>query len=71
MNEKIKQLLEQATTIEVVEDCRAFDREVIDQQKFAELIVRECAKYVADSNLVGIPRDNIPGGMVGFFGVKE
>lgn len=38
---------------------------------FAELLVKECAKYVEDSNLVGIPRDNIPGGMIRYFGVEE
>ena len=42
MNEKIKELRQQATTIVGVEHCRAFDREVLDEQKFAELIVREC-----------------------------
>ena len=40
-------------------------------EKFAELLVKECAKYVEDSNLVGIPRDNIPGGMIRYFGVEE
>ena len=53
MNEKIKLLAEQATTIVGVEHCRAFDREVIDQEKFAELIVKECAQVcirVGDCN---------------------
>lgn len=42
MNEKIKELAEQATRIE--EPDGLFPREVFDQEKFAELIVRECAE---------------------------
>ena len=42
MNERIKQLAEQATTIEYGAD-RGFDRVTFDKEKFAELIVRECA----------------------------
>jgi hypothetical protein len=42
MNERIKELAEQATTIEYGAD-RGFDRVTFDKEKFAELIVRECA----------------------------
>lgn len=44
MNERIKELAEQATRIE--EPDGLFPREVFDQEKFAELIVRECHKVV-------------------------
>jgi hypothetical protein len=42
MNERIEQLAEQATNIEYGAD-RGFDRVTFDKEKFAELIVRECA----------------------------
>ena len=40
MNERIQELIKQATHIE--EPDGLFSREVFDEQKFAELIVREC-----------------------------
>lgn len=43
MNERIKQLEKQATTIEYGVD-NGFDRVTFDKEKFAELIVRECAQ---------------------------
>jgi hypothetical protein len=42
MNQRIKQLVQQATTIEYGVD-NGFDRVTFDKEKFAELIVRECA----------------------------
>jgi DNA-binding LacI/PurR family transcriptional regulator len=41
MNERIKELIEKATTIEYGVD-NGFDRVVFDKEKFAELIVKEC-----------------------------
>ena len=41
MNEKIKQLAEQATRN--VESVNSYHSMVFDKEKFAELIVRECA----------------------------
>ena len=41
MNERIKELTEQATTIEYGAD-NGFDRVTFDKEKFAELIVKEC-----------------------------
>ena len=52
MNERIKKLIEQATTIEYGVD-NGFDRVTFDKEKFAELIVRECAdigERYADGN---------------------
>jgi len=43
MNERIKELAEQATTIEYGVD-NGFDRVTFDKEKFAELIVRECVR---------------------------
>jgi hypothetical protein len=42
MNERIKELIEKATTIEYGVD-NGFDRVVFDKEKFADLIVKECA----------------------------
>ena len=41
MNERIRELAEQATTIEYGVD-NGFDRVTFDKEKFAELIVKEC-----------------------------
>jgi hypothetical protein len=42
MNERIRRLAEQATTIEYGVD-NGFDRVTFDKEKFAELIVQECS----------------------------
>ena len=47
MNERIKELIEQATTIEYGAD-NGFDRVTFDKEKFAELIVKECACIADD-----------------------
>jgi len=53
MNERIKELIEQATTREkgppVLDGYNSYNSEIIlfDKEKFAELIVRECAE-IAD-----------------------
>ena len=44
MNERINELAEQATTIEYGADRGFFL--LLDKEKFAELIVRECANQV-------------------------
>jgi hypothetical protein len=52
MNERIQKLIEQATTIEYGVD-NGFDRVTFDKEKFAELIVHECAaigERYADGN---------------------
>lgn len=51
VNERIKQLLKQATTDVDPEDREwVFSR--VDQAKFAELIVRECASQVRFTDLL-------------------
>jgi hypothetical protein len=42
MNKRIRELAEQATTVKYGVD-NGFDRVTFDKEKFAELIVRECA----------------------------
>jgi len=46
MNERIKELLLQATTLR----GPPFIRFKVDQEKFAELIVRECAEICLEAN---------------------
>jgi len=41
MNERIKELIAKATTVEYGID-NGFDRVMFDKEKFAELIVKEC-----------------------------
>ena len=48
MNERINELAEQATTIEYGAD-RCFFL-LLDKEKFAELIVMECTKILADNS---------------------
>ena len=49
MNEKIRELRQQATIIVGAESGFAFDREVLDEEKFAELIVRRVISVYNDS----------------------
>ena len=46
MNERIKELIKQATTIEEHKWGVSYDN--FDKEKFAELIVRECVQVCAD-----------------------
>jgi hypothetical protein len=43
MNQRIQKLIKQATTIEYGVD-NGFDRVTFDKEKFAELIISECAE---------------------------
>ena len=57
MNERIKELAEQATdTVEIVNPDTGIThhREFFDKEKFAELIVRECAQLARDTDLEDI-----------------
>ena len=68
MNERIKQLAEQATT---VIEATEYSGEgwIFNKEKFAELIVRECAKVadIADENKC----EWIGGNILTHFGVEE
>jgi len=67
MNKRIRQLAEQATTIEEYGWGASYEN--FDREKFAELIVRECAKIadVADVNKC----EWIGGNILTHFGVEE
>jgi len=58
MNERIKELAEQATVYYPTGGERGFDKE-----KFAELIVKECAELM--------PQDNLYKMVLKHFGVKD
>ena len=47
MNERIRELIEQATTIQYGVD-NGFDRVTFNKEKFAELIVKETMQVVAN-----------------------
>jgi len=67
MNERIRELAEQATTIEYGVD-NGFDRVTFDKEKFAELIVRECVRVgeqYADGNY------EVPNQILENFGLEE
>ena len=60
MNKRIKELIEQATTIE--EHSWGASYEHFDKEKFAELIVKECIKEITDQMFrEGIDESNNPG----------
>ena len=46
MNERIQQLVEQATSTQGPTPYNPLPFEVFDKEKFAELIVRDCLKHV-------------------------
>ena len=63
MNERIRELLKQASKLANTEDTKDLDRnfDMIVAEKFAELIVRECASLAYDG----------PGGILDHFGLEE
>ena len=74
MNERIRELAEQATTIEYGADRGFFL--LLDKEKFAELIVRECAQVAKEVD--GDEGDDYTSGrtwagidVLKHFGVKE
>ena len=67
MNERIQELIEQATTIQYGVD-NGFDRVTFNKEKFAELIVRQCAdigEQYADGNY------EVRNQILEYFGVEE
>ena len=72
MNERIKELIKQATTIEEHKWGVSYDN--FDKEKFAELIVKECAKVCRDQpNVYALKadRDNCAIAIEEHFGVEE
>ena len=72
MNLRIKELIKQATTIEEHKWGVSYDN--FDKEKFAELIVKECAKVCRDQpNVYALKadRDNCAIAIEEHFGVEE
>jgi hypothetical protein len=76
MNEKIRQLAEQATRN--VESANSYHSTVFDKEKFAELIILECAEqsmsigcYNTPSNITPDLAIAIAVGLKKHFGVEE
>ena len=67
MNERIKELAEKATKKMTGDNNTLYD--VLYAEKFAELIIRKCAKIadLADENKC----ESIGGNILTYFGVKE
>jgi hypothetical protein len=57
MNERIQELIEQATTRQVVSGSDVFTTPPVyfNKEKFAELLIRECAKEIKASHKYGNP----------------
>jgi hypothetical protein len=69
MNERIKQLAEQATSIQGPTPYNPLTFEVFDKEKFAELIVKECAEVAhCNFHVDGLTLGNI---LKEHFGVEE
>jgi len=68
MNERIQKLAEQAQKIVGYLDGGYTEIKALDQEKFAELIVRECAEYAEhELDMAGYKKKF----MLKHFGVKE
>ncbi len=65
MNERIKELMTQATKV-VEPNDPDYRHEIFDKEKFAELIVKECAKRSAE-----LGQSEIGLGLLKHFGVEE
>ena len=71
MNERIKELIKQATTIEEHKWGVSYDN--FDKEKFAELIVKECAELCDrfQAREVGMQPTECAGAIRKMFGVEE
>ena len=68
MNKRIQELIDQATTIEYGAD-NGFDRISFDKEKFAKLIILECANQAAWAQDTGSA--DVAADIVKYFGVEE
>ena len=71
MNERIKQLALQAQKVVGYTDGGYTEIKALDQEKFAELIVRECADIVADAVNHREPASTYVEKIKQHFGVEE
>ena len=69
MNERIKELIKQATTIEEHKWGVSYDN--FDKEKFAELIVRECADWIKNTDSDPDIGEEDAKALLEHFGVEE
>jgi hypothetical protein len=71
MNERIKQLVEQAQKVVGYTDGGYTEIKALDQEKFAQLIVRECASICLDMNYTNPQPHHYAVMIKQHFGVEE
>ena len=69
MNARLKQLAEQAQKVVGYTDGGYTEIKALDQEKFAELIVRECASFMNEYAINGDVRNG--NDLLKHFGVEE
>ena len=70
MNERIKELAEQATTY-IEPTANSGEGWIFDKEKFAELIVKECMDTISDCSMEYCTRPQIVSEIKEHFGVEE
>jgi hypothetical protein len=70
MNQRIRELIKKATTVEYGVD-NGFDRVTFDKEKFAELIVLECAETIQYFEEHNFPVSEHPVRLKKYFGVES
>jgi hypothetical protein len=71
MNERIRELINEATCFKEGDTEGKYDIEVFDKEKFAELIVRECMNVLDPGEHQLIARFQARKWLAEHFGVKE
>jgi hypothetical protein len=71
MNERIRELINEATSFKEGDTEGKYDIEVFDKEKFAELIVRECMNVLDPGEHQLIARFQARKWLAEHFGVKE
>ncbi len=69
MNEQIKLLAEQAGFVDKGNNITAYLN--FDHEKFAELIVQECAGVIQDFVIMRVPASQYPALLKKYFGVQQ
>lgn len=69
MNERIRKLYVQAAYVETLDGL--FPRETFDTEKFAELLIRECAKVAFNDWCESTNEESSQMAILKHFGVKE
>ena len=71
MNERIKELINEATSFKEGDTEGKYDIEVFDKEKFAELIVKECMEWCDAHATINGTAQQIRDSIKKDFGVEE